>query len=117
MKIEKSISRQSVVNSQQPEAKLIIETSLVNESSENYKQPASQTSPKESPGTNLKSQTKLSALDKIRKQVKGNGNNGNGNPVANMAIEIESLQAAWHEYAQKLKSEKILPAPISRWPN
>ena len=50
--------------------------------------------------------TKLSALDKIRKQVKGNGNNGNGNSTVNTPLETESLRAAWDEYVQKLKSEK-----------
>lgn len=82
----------------QSEAKLVIETSLVKEGDENYKTPEQQTS-------NPKPQTKLSALDKIRKQVKGNGNNGNGNePIT--PLDIESLQTAWNEYVQKLKSEK-----------
>jgi len=76
----------------QSEAKLVIETSLVNEGPENYKQP--------------ESQTKLSALDKIRKQVKGNGNNGNGNSGADIPLELETLHAAWNEYVQKLKAEK-----------
>ena len=99
-------SRQSGVSSQQSEAKLVIETSLVKEAAENYKSSEPQTSPKESLGTNLKPQTKLSALDKIRKQVKGNGNNGNGNETINAPLDLESLQAAWNEYVQKLKSEK-----------
>ena len=93
-------SRGSGVRSQESEAKLVIETSLVKEAAENYKSSEPQTS-------NLKPQTtKLSALDKIRKQVKGNGNNGNGNETISTPLELESLQAAWNEYAQKLKSEK-----------
>ena len=84
----------------QSEAKLVIETSFVKEDSENYKLPEPQTS-------NPKPQTtKLSALDKIRKQVKGNGNNGNGSETISTPLELESLQAAWNEYVQKLKSEK-----------
>ena len=91
----------SGVSSQQSEAKLVIETSVVKEERANYKtDPEHQTS-------NLKPQTsKLSALDKIRKQVKGNGNNANGNSAINTPIDLESLQTAWNEYVQKLKSEK-----------
>src|SRR6187431_1921793 len=90
----------SGVRSQQSEAKLIIETSVLKEDSEKYKSTEPQTS-------NLKPQTsKLSALDKIRKQVKGNGNNGNGNSAINTPIDLESLQTAWNEYVQKLKNEK-----------
>ena len=103
LKIEKPEvkSRESGVGSQESETKLIIETSLVKEGATNYtSEPASQTS-------NNKSQTtKLSALDKIRKQVRGNGNNGNGNSNINTPIELEGLQAAWNEYVQKLKAEK-----------
>ena len=100
-------SQKSGVRSQESEAKLVIETSLVKEAAENYKSSEPQTSPKESLGTNPRPQTtKLSALDKIRKQVKGNGNNGNGNDTINTPLDLESLQAAWNEYVQKLKSEK-----------
>jgi len=52
------------------------------------------------------SNTKLGALDKIRKQVKGNGNHDNGNGAAASPIQLEELQQAWNEYAAKLKSEK-----------
>jgi len=112
LKVERQKSK---VKSEEKEAKLIIETSLVKEDQLNYKSEQERpTSPNESLGTNIAKgvlsdnspTTKLSALDKIRKQVKGNGNNGNGNSVAYMPIELESLQAAWYEYAQKLKSEK-----------
>jgi DNA polymerase-3 subunit gamma/tau len=100
-------SLQPGVGSQRSEAKLVIETSVVKEDSENYKSAESQTSPKESLETNPKSQTtKLSALDKIRKQVKGSGNNGNGSDTASTPLDLESLQAAWNEYVQKLKTEK-----------
>ena len=93
---------------QQPEARLVIETSVVKEEPVNYQSSSEpQTSPKESLWTNNKPPaTKLSALDKIRKQVKGNGNNGNGNETINTPLDTESLQAAWNEYVQRLKSEK-----------
>ena len=80
---------------------MVIETSFVKEEPTNYKrEPEQQTS-------NTKPQTtKLSPLDKIRKQVKGNGNNGNGSETISTPLDLESLQAAWNEYVQKLKSEK-----------
>ncbi len=83
----------SGVSSQQSDAKLVIETSVLKEDTEKYRSTEPQTS-------------KLSALDKIRKQVKGNGNNGNGNSAINTPIDLESLQVAWNEYVQKLKNEK-----------
>jgi DNA polymerase-3 subunit gamma/tau len=90
----------SAIGNKKPEAKLLIETSLVNEAPENYKQPEPQIS-------NLKPQTtRLSALDKIRKQVKGNGNNGNGHSAVNTPLVLEQLQNTWNEFAQKLKDEK-----------
>lgn len=94
-------NRKSKIENVDKEAKLVIETSVVKEDKPKYQ-------PEPEPQTpNFKPQaTKLSALDKIRKQVKGNGNNGNGNSTVNTSIDIESLQAAWNEYAQKLKSEK-----------
>jgi len=94
-------SQESGARSQQSEAKLVIETSFVKEDSTNYKkEPESQTS-------NTKPQTtKLSPLDKIRNQVKGNGKNGNGSETISTPLELESLQAAWNEYVQQLKSEK-----------
>jgi DNA polymerase-3 subunit gamma/tau len=98
----------SRAKSQQSEAKLVIETSIVKEDSENYKSAEPQTSPKESLGTNLTPQTaKLSSsLANIRKQVKANGNNGNGGDTISTPLALENLQAAWNEYVQKLKSEK-----------
>ncbi|HEY5970225.1 MAG TPA: DNA polymerase III subunit gamma/tau [Chitinophagaceae bacterium] len=92
-------SRESADSSQQSEAKLVIETSFVKEESTNYKAEPQTSNPK--PQT-----TKLSPLDKIRKQVKGNGNNGNGSETVNTPLDLESLQVAWNEYVQQLKSEK-----------
>lgn len=89
---------------QTTEAKLIIETpvekfSVVEEDAPKREQP--QTS-------NLKPQTTgLSALDKIRKQFKGNGN-GNGDTL-NLPLQQEQLQKAWNDYIYLLK-EKRNPA-------
>ena len=89
---------------QTTEAKLIIETpvekfSVVEEDAPKREQP--QTS-------NLKPQTTgLSALDKIRKQFKGNGN-GNGDNINRPLIQ-EELQKAWNDYIFLLK-EKRNPA-------
>ncbi len=48
--------------------------------------------------------SKLSALDKIRKQYQGNGTSGNGH--TNTPLEPESLKKAWSEYIVKLKEAK-----------
>jgi DNA polymerase III subunit gamma/tau len=101
--LKTEVRGQKSVDRNQHEAKLVIETSLVKEARADYKEES------EPQTSNLKPQTsstKLSALDKIRKQVKGNGNNGNGNGSANMPLDPESLKAAWNEYVQKLKNEK-----------
>ena len=93
------------------EAKLLIETRIIKEDqsgSERIPQTpllAEVDTKSETPGPKAIG-TKLSGLDKIRKQVKGSGNNGNGNGAPNTPLEIESLQTAWDEYVQKLKSEK-----------
>lgn len=50
--------------------------------------------------------TKLTALNKIRKQVIGNSANGNNNGSLSKPLELESLQSAWDEYVTKLKEEK-----------
>jgi DNA polymerase-3 subunit gamma/tau len=84
----------------------VIEIPVFKEEKTAYKSPT-EGRPDSNPESNTKPQTtKLSALDKIRKQVKGNGSNGNGNSVTNHPLEFESLQSAWNEYVQRLKSEK-----------
>jgi DNA polymerase-3 subunit gamma/tau len=91
------------------EAKLIIETSAINEDVPVY-HPATITSKQQSSEPLVTSTqqpvtgNKLSALDKIRKQYQGNGNNGNSS--INHALEYESLQKAWAEYVVKLKEAK-----------
>lgn len=48
--------------------------------------------------------SKISALDKIRKQYRGNGNATNGN--TNQPLELEALQKAWAEYVVVLKEAR-----------
>ena len=48
--------------------------------------------------------TKLSALANIRRQVKGNGTNGNSSTT--QPLNQESLQQAWNEYITQLRKEK-----------
>ena len=71
-------------------AKLIIETDV------KYQQPASSIQHPVS--------SKLTPLDKIRKQFQSNGNNGNGN--ANRPLQEEELQQAWKDYILQLRVEK-----------
>jgi DNA polymerase-3 subunit gamma/tau len=84
---------------QTTEAKLIIETST----KENVlkEQPAEQNKPATS---NRQPATKLAALDKIRSQVRGNGNHETD--VITKPIELEELQQAWNEYTTQLKERK-----------
>lgn len=84
-------------------AKLIIETPshqlhTAKEEYPLYEQSQTLNSQTPSPGT------KLSALDKIRKQYQSNGNNGNGN--INHPLKDEELRKAWSEYVLRLKEEK-----------
>jgi DNA polymerase III subunit gamma/tau len=82
-------------------AKLIIETPPVS------KQPVQESSAEQAAPASIAAtpaNTKLSALDKIRKQYKGNGNNGP--EQVNNPIEIESLKKAWTEYVVKLKDAR-----------
>ena len=85
------------------EAKLIIETSLVREEPSVYQQANQPQTTNPQPTT---ATTRLTALDKIRKQVKGNGQNGSGIAPVNKPIELENLQLMWNEFASLLKSEK-----------
>jgi len=97
---------QSTVNTRKTEeAKLIIETpapekiSLAEEAPEFEQLQNSPDSYRDKPQT-----SKLSALDKIRKQYQTNGANGNGN--INHPLQEEELQTAWAEYIIKLKEAK-----------
>lgn len=84
---------------QTTEAKLIIETSA--------EEKIVSKSESENQTTNVKPQTantKLAALDKIRSQVRGNGNQQTD--VVTKPIELEELQQAWNEYTIQLKERK-----------
>ena len=107
--------RQPAINTNKitTEAKLVIEPSdpdsyreekiKVAEDSPLYeRQP--ETSNQKPVTSNQQPASKLSALDKIRKQYQGNGNNGNGN--INHALQADTLQKAWNDYVQKLKDAK-----------
>ncbi len=78
------------------ETKLMIETPAT-EKTKLTEVPASNKSTTTTP-------SKISALDKIRKQYKGNGGNGNGN--ANHPLNEEALQKAWADYILVLKEAK-----------
>jgi DNA polymerase-3 subunit gamma/tau len=108
LKVEshKTIEHRPQSTAKQSEAKLVIETSFVKEDSNNYKkEPESQTPIPIAIGTKPQT-TKLSKLAQIRNQVKDNGKNGNGSETISTPLDLESLQAAWNEYIQQLKSEK-----------
>src|SRR4030095_11531498 len=117
--------RKSEVKTQRSKAKLIIETlpdekiALEEEAAAFQPRNTGSISPSEGDATEepkpepvsgntggQSSSTRLAALDKIRKQVRGHGNYENGNGAAPKPIQLEELQQAWTEYAVKLKSEK-----------
>ena len=95
------INKSAVSAGKKSEAKLFIDTPgieniTIAEEDPGYNQPQTR-NPK--PET-----TKLTALDKIRKQYKANGNNGNGN--TNHPLKDDTLQKAWSDYVQMLKEAK-----------
>ena len=85
----------------QTEAKLIIEIPNIEKLIVAEESPAFE---KHSASGTAATPSKLSALDKIRKQYQANGNNGNGN--INHPLQFEELQKAWAEYVIKLKEAK-----------
>ena len=84
-------------------AKLIIETSTVNEEIPAY-QPTGNNPPAAQASKPPITSSKISALDKIRKNFQSNGNNGNGN--TNYPLQPEELKKAWAEYIVQLKEAK-----------
>ncbi|MEK7227191.1 MAG: hypothetical protein AAB221_16115, partial [Bacteroidota bacterium] len=103
-----STQQPAAKNKQSSEAKLIIQIPAIEKISvaeevQAYNEPETCLPDRQArdpkPGT-----TKLSALDKIRKQYQGNGNNGNGH--SNHPLNDQGLQQAWNEYVQKLKEAK-----------
>ncbi len=100
-KSEISSSGSSRMNDKTDREKLIIETTEPEQLNTVEDNPLSSLL-----NTNSKtpSSGKISALDKIRKQYKGNGNGNNNH--ANEPLELLALQTAWNAYVQKLKEEK-----------
>jgi DNA polymerase III subunit gamma/tau len=87
------------------EAKLIIETAPIKPITVAEEKPGYNQLQNFPVSNEIKSQSsKISALDKIRKQYQTNGNNGNDK--INHALQIEELQKAWAEYVIKLKEAK-----------
>jgi DNA polymerase III subunit gamma/tau len=60
--------------------------------------------PEKKAAESAKPGNKLSALDKIRKQYTGTGNNANEKAI--IALEMETLQQAWEEYIVRLKADR-----------
>lgn len=100
---QQAIAGQSIAGKKDTGAKLIVETAassittIAKEETPVYEQGAQPADPK--PTT-----SRLSALDKIRKQYQGNATNGNGN--TSHPLQQETLQKAWAEYISKLKADK-----------
>ncbi|HQX71947.1 MAG TPA: DNA polymerase III subunit gamma/tau [Chitinophagaceae bacterium] len=95
---EKAITRPN----KESEARLIIQTTAVSESLPDY-QPASSQNPAAG-NQQTKTGTKISALDKIRRQYQGNGSNGNNN--INHSLQEDSLKKAWSDYIARLKEAR-----------
>lgn len=109
-------SQKSEVKNQGSEEKLLVETTKVAEDNPAYgksttsnqqritrsEQPA--TSDEQRVTSNEKRETKISALDKIRKQYQGNGNAASNQ--SNQPLQMETLQLAWAGYIQKLKAAR-----------
>ena len=92
--------KKTAIENPRGEAKLIIESSYeekttVKEESLSYNKETKTQKP----------DTKLAALDKIRKQVRGN-HSENGNEAAAKPIEAGELRQAWNEYTALLKEQK-----------
>ena len=95
---EKAITRPN----KESEARLIIQTPAVSEPLPDYQPPSSQNPAAGNQQT--KTGTKISALDKIRRQYQGNGSNGNNN--INHSLQEDSLKKAWSDYIARLKEAR-----------
>src|SRR5688572_347230 len=84
--------------------KLIIETPAIESPAVAEDEPQPQTSFPDQVRNKPQTTGRLSALDKIRKQYKGNGASGNGH--SNHPLDTELLLSAWAEYILKLKVAK-----------
>ena len=107
----KKENKPSEIKSREP--KLVIETAnpgknrLVEEDASFYKNTTTSNQKlvhAESPAGKPATSSKLTALDKIRKQYKGNGTNGNGH--TNHPLQEDQLKEHWKQYVQQLKRAK-----------
>lgn len=98
---ESKPAKNEVVTTKQVE-KLIIETPAVKKTGP--VQEKTGTPVTSAATTTTEKSTRLSALDKIRKQYKNNGNHADS--AGNTALQAESLHKAWQGYIQVLKSAK-----------
>jgi len=85
-------------------AKIFVEPvpAMVSTLSENAEDYSSENLKQDNQGkSHTRSSTRITALDKIRKQYKENGQNGNG--LTNVPLQEESLHIAWKEYIDGLR--------------
>ncbi len=97
-KTETTVSKKQ--NATSTEAVLIIETPIVKTTPPVNELPTEQSKPIE----NRTTTNKISALDKIRKQFKNNGDSSA--TIINQPLEQEKLQSAWNSYIALLKQNK-----------
>jgi DNA polymerase-3 subunit gamma/tau len=100
--------KEPAISKKSTEAKLIIEVPALNkitreQESPEYKEPSTSNF-SEGVLTDKPPTSKLTPLDKIRKQYEAKAGNGNGN--TNHPLNDLSLQKAWDDYVQKLKEAK-----------
>jgi len=100
--IETKVKEEPFVHKKEVEQRNEKQGTLNKEQGTRNKEPA--TSNQQPATSNQAPATKLAALDKIRSQVRGNGNVENGNVAK--PIQLEELQQVWDEYASQLKKEK-----------
>jgi DNA polymerase-3 subunit gamma/tau len=98
-KTKSNESRLIIETSEKAEEKVFVEEDASSYNKKETSKSSVRTSSENSPTTN-----KLTALDKIRKQYKGNGNNGNG--FTNHPIDEKHLKECWKQYVGQLKKAK-----------
>jgi len=98
----RSVAIKAFTGSTQVTEKAITRPNNVSEPLPDY-QPASSQNPAAG-NQQTKTGTKISALDKIRRQYQGNGSNGNNN--INHSLQEDSLKKAWSDYIARLKEAR-----------
>ncbi|MBL7739512.1 MAG: DNA polymerase III subunit gamma/tau [Chitinophagaceae bacterium] len=106
--LEVKSERSKTNTSSASEVKLIIESPRIESAKVAEDQPVynrpEQDKQQPEPGNPNPGTSKISALDKIRKQYKSNGATGNGNH--HHPLKETALRIAWDEYVEKLKESK-----------